>query len=215
MDENQLPSRFSPVVERFPCVVTGVRTRDPALSFACVDHHVLALQAVEQALALGYQRPALVLDPVIDDLVEGRFTAGFLIGLRRLPRAQRLPPFHDVDAARRRPALFHRWLRRTHPDVIFTLYNVVRRWVEEGGWSVPGDVGLIQLEWRAARPDWAGMNQHNDVVGETAIDMLVSMIHGSETGCPAFPRATQISPSWVPGSTVRAAGQGGAAGSKP
>jgi hypothetical protein len=26
---------------------------------------------------LGYRRPALVLDGVIDDLTEGRFTAGF------------------------------------------------------------------------------------------------------------------------------------------
>ena len=205
MDENLLPRQFMPVVEAFPVVVTGVRTRDPALSFACVDHHVLALQAVEQALALGYRRPALVLDRVIDDLVQGRFTAGFQIGQRTLPKQQRIAPFHDIAAARRDGAVFQRWLAKAKPDVIFTLYNVVRHWLEDAGYRIPRDIGVIQLEWRPERPDWAGMNQHNDMVGEAAVDMLVSMIHNGDSGPPAFPRATLIAPSWVPGNTVRAA----------
>ncbi len=75
MNENRLPDSFRPVWENLPCVVTGVRTRDPALSFACTDHHILTMRAVEQAIALGYERPGLVLDQVIDHLVEGRFSA--------------------------------------------------------------------------------------------------------------------------------------------
>ena len=204
MDENQLPARFLPVAEQFPCVVTGVRTRAPALSFACVDHHLLALQAVEHALALGYRRPALVMDPVIDKLVQERFTAGFLTGQHGLPRVNRLAPFYQVAAARQTPRLFAQWMQRARPDVIFTLYNVVRHWLEDQGWKVPGDVGLIQLEWRAAQPEWAGMHQHNDVVGEAAVDMLVGMLQRGEAGPPAFPRATLVGPTWVDGSTVRA-----------
>lgn len=204
MEENQVPVHFRPVVERFPCVVTGVRTHDPALSFACVDHHGLALQAVEQAIALGYRRPALVLDPVIDRLVEGRFTAGFLIGQRRLARGDRLPPFTQLNDATRAPALLCRWIRKHRPDVVFTLYNDVRRWLEDGGWRIPETLGLIQLEWRPARPDWAGLHQHNDLVGAAAIDMLVGMIHRGESGSPAHPRATLIEPSWQPGRTVMA-----------
>lgn len=201
MDENHLPDRFRPVVARFPCVVTGVRTRDPALSFACVDHHVVALHAIERAIELGYRRPALVLDPVIDELVQGRFTAGFLIGQRSLPRANRLPPcYHRSDED---GAAFCRWVKRARPDVIFTLYNIVRHWLEENGWNVPRDIGLIQLEWRPSHPEWAGLHQHNDLVGEAAMDMLAGMLHRGESGPPAFPRATLIGPTWMDGSTVR------------
>lgn len=203
MNSNRLPERFQATWEEFPCVVTGVRTRDPALSFACTDHHMLVLRAVENALRLGYRRPGLVLDGVIDRLVEARFTSGFLIAQKALPARQRLKPFYAVSEARRDPALFRRWFEKEKPDVILTLYHVVRRWLGDMGQRVPQDVGLIQLEWRADHPDWAGMHQHNDVVGEAAVEMVIGMIHRNERGVPLFPRATLLGSTWVEGATIR------------
>jgi DNA-binding LacI/PurR family transcriptional regulator len=203
MNDNRLPTAFQPVWEQWPCVVTGVRTRTPALPFACADHHMLTLRAMENARRLGYRRPALVLDPVIDRLVDGRFTAGYFIAQQTLPRKDRVPSFHQVAEARHEPGVFARWLDKTKPDVLLTLYHEVRDWVEASGRSVPQDLGLIQLEWRKKHADWAGMNQHNDVAGEAAVDMLISMIHGGESGLPDFPRATLIGSTWMDGKTVR------------
>lgn len=203
MKGNRLPERFRATWEQYPCVVTGVRTVDPALSFASADQYSLALHAFEKALELGYRRPALVLDEVIDDLVEGRFSAGILIAQQRVPSSCRLKPFYHIDAARKDLSLFREWLEREKPDVILTLYNVVRTWVESCGLRVPRDIGLIQLEWRKDRPEWAGLDQHNDIVGEAATEMVVSMIHGNECGIPAFPRATLVENSWVPGQTIK------------
>lgn len=203
MKQNRIPERFLPVVENYPCIVTGVRTREPALSFACVDHHILALRAFEQAIKLGYQRPGLVLDQVIDDLVEGRFVAGYQTGQLQLPLRRRLRPFLNVQQARDDRSCFQAWLEREKPDVIFTLYNEVRDWLEELGYRISRDMGLIQLEWREKEPEWAGMNQHNDLTGEAAIDMLVGAIHRGESGVPEFPRATLIGPNWQSGNTVQ------------
>jgi DNA-binding LacI/PurR family transcriptional regulator len=205
MKENRLPPRFLPTWREFPAIVTGVRTEEPALSFACTDHHMLALRAFECALQRGYRRPALVLDHVIDRLVEGRLTAGAWIAQERLPPGQRIPPFTLVSEARKDPALFHRWLEQQQPDLLLTLYNVVRTWLDDLGLRVPRDIGLIQLEWRSDRPEWAGMNQHNDFVGEAAVDMAIGMIHRGEVGIPSFPRATLIGNTWVNGDTIRCA----------
>jgi len=202
MDTNHLPARLQPVWERLPCVVTGVRTRDPALSYCCVDHYNLALIAFERALALGYQRPGLVLDDVIDALVERRFSAGYLTGQRQLPRSQQIPVFGDVNGPGRADA-FRAWLDRHRPDVVFTLYNSVIGWLKAAGRRIPDDIGVIQLEWRASRPDIAGMNQHNLVTGEAAVDMVVSQIHHNEAGVQEFPRATLIGATWVDGASVR------------
>lgn len=202
MEKNRISTDFLPVVEQFPAVVTGVRTREPELSFASVDHHMLALRAFEAALELGYKRPGLVLDEAIDNLVEGRFSAGYVTGQLQLPKTRRLEPFFRVQEARKQQQLFIDWMNRQRPDVIFTLYHEVQGWLSRSGIKIPGEVALIQYEWRSKHADWAGMNQHNDVCGEAAVDMLLGMIHRGEEGPPPFPRATMIGPSWVEGKTA-------------
>jgi LacI family transcriptional regulator len=203
MHENQLPERFRPVWDNFATVVTGVRTRDPSLSFACSDHHMLTLRAFENALALGYKRPAMVLDQVIDRLTEGRFTAGMLIAQQSLPAANRLAAFYKVREARQDDTAFRKWFEHQRPDVILTLYHDVRRWLTAMGLGIPADVGLVQMEWRKDHSDWAGMDQHNDFTGEAAMEMLISMIHNGERGEPAVPRATLVGATWIDGSTVK------------
>jgi LacI family transcriptional regulator len=203
MDDPRLPERFRETWAAHACVITGLRTHEPTLSFCCVDHHALVLEAMENTRRLGYARPALVIDRAIDRLVEGRFSAGMAISQQAFPAARRTTPFYDVERARREPALFYRWLAREKPDVIFTLYNVVRRWVEDRGLKVPDNIGLVQLERRPDNADWAGMDQHNDLTGEAAVDMVIGLLHNHEIGIPRHPRATLIEASWVPGSTVR------------
>jgi len=78
----------------------------------------------------------------------------------------------------------------------------VRRWLGELGLEVPRDVGLIQLERARGSLDWAGMDQHNDLTGEAAVDMLVSLVQNNETGVPLYPRAMLVSGSWVDGATA-------------
>jgi LacI family transcriptional regulator len=202
MDTNRLPAALAPVWAALPTVVTGVRTREPALSFSCVDHHHLALTAVEKAISLGYRRPALVLDDVIDQLVERRFSAGFMTGQKALRVSQRVPAFTDFADAKAAPDLFHRWRRRHKPDALCILYNDVLDWLKASGVRVPADLAVIQLEWRATRPQIAGMNQHNDITGEAAVDMLISQIHNHDRGVPAFPRATLIGATWMDGASA-------------
>ena len=139
------------------------------------------------------------LDAVIDRLTEGRFTAGMLIAQHRLPVRQRLAPFYKVREARADPSVFQRWFEKEHPDVILTLYHDVELWLKAMRLRVPEDIGLVQLEWRKAHSDWAGMDQHNDFAGEAAVEMLIGMIHNDERGIPPVPRATLIGSTWVNG----------------
>jgi len=197
MKSNQIEAGFLPILETFPFVVTGVQTRDPALSFASVDHYMVALRAFEKALELGFQRPGLVLDGEIDALVDRRFSAGYRTGQEMVAQKCRLRPFFAVKDARTDLTVFTKWLRREQPDVIFTLYNEVRDWVKKA--APESSFTLFQYEWREQNPDWSGMNQHNDLVGQAAVDMLIGMLHRGERGLPSHPLATLIRPTWVNG----------------
>jgi LacI family transcriptional regulator len=153
---------------------------------------------------LGYRRPALVLDPVIDALIDGRFSAGFFIGQQRFRGGQEgIAPFTQIEEARADIAHFSRWLQQTRPDVLFTLYHEVERWLAACNVEVPRQVGLIQYEWRPQRAYWAGMDQRNDLVGAAAVDLVVSMIHNGQQGVPERAIATQVTSQWVLGRTVR------------
>lgn len=59
------------------------------------------------------------------------------------------------------------------------------------------------LEWRADHADWAGMDQHNDIVGAKAVEMLDAMNRRGESGIPEFPRASLIGSSWRSGGTIQ------------
>ncbi len=206
MRENRIQSGFLPVIEAFPFVVTGVRTRDPALSFACADHYMVALRAFEKVRALGFNRPGLVLDGEIDALVDHRFSAGYRTGQEMLPPGRRLRPFFDIQGARRDRGVFEAWLTSQKPDVIFTLYNEVKDWVGQRAVGKPPEIALVQYEWREQNPEWSGMNQHNDLAGQAAVDMLVGMLHRGERGPPPFPLATLVGPTWTDGMLRPAAG---------
>lgn len=202
MAQNRLPDQLRDVWEQFPTVVTGVRTTAPSLPYACVDHYNLTQAAFEKALALGYRRPALVIDEAIDRLVEHRFSASMSAGQRLLPEVDRVPAFIERHCEMGTAMAFNQWFDRHRPDVIFTLYNDVVHWLEERSIRAPRDVGIIQLEWRASHPHIAGMNQHNESTGAAAVDLLVDQIRHNEKGIPDFPRATLIGASWMDGASV-------------
>ncbi len=207
MRSNRLPDHLSPLWKHFPCVITGVRTVDPQLPFACADHHAVSQMAVAEALRSGRKRPALVLERDIDELVQGRFTAGFLISQRELPEGSRIPPFYHAHNQTKPPAGFREWLERHRPDAILTLYHVVEDWLKGLDVNIPRDIALVQLESRPHKPAWAGVDQHNDRTGAAAVDLLVQMIHAGETEGTCHPRAMLIEPSWHPGPTLRGKGR--------
>lgn len=202
MRSNTLPPQLLPVVEKMPCVITGVRIPEVPIPFSSADHHAAAQLAVAKALAAGCRRPSLVLERGIDELVQGRFTAGFLIGQRELPESDRITPFYHEGGTKMLPETFRSWWKHHRPDAVITLYHVVSGWLASMGVRTPGEAALIQLETRTDHPEWAGVDQHNDRTGASAVDLLVQMIHAGETGADAVPRAVLIEPSWRPGSTL-------------
>lgn len=204
MGENQLPSQLISAWESFPTVVTGVRTRNPTLSFACVDHHMLTLRSIERLHERGYRRPALILDDAIDKLVERRFSAGYLIAQSILKKKDRLPPFMDYRKAKQNPRRFKEWIAAKKPDAVLSLYHSVFEWLVEMGLGIPEDIGFAQLECRPAQTQFSGMDQHNDIAGEAAVDMLISQIHNNESGIQKSPRSILIGATWLDGKTIRA-----------
>ena len=145
---NQIPSPVNPIWESFPIVVTGVHTRNPALSFACVDNHNLTLMAVERLIESGYKRPALGLDDSINLLVKRRFSASLKTSQLGLEDQNRSPAFLKYKQAKVDHRIFKSWILDSKPDVVLTLYNSASSWIQGGVWQVLGNIVFAQLERR-------------------------------------------------------------------
>ena len=196
----RLPEEFSELWERLACVVVGVQTTRPRLHFACNDQYSTARQAVREVLSRGYTRPALVIDPDLDELLDYRFSAGFLSATNQLPKNRKIPSFNFSSVNQKN---FSSWFHKHSPDVILTMDERVRDWLLALKVLIPDKVGLVHLDLHSNLPDWAGMNQNNDLVGAAALDMLVDQLHRNEFGSPVLTKCMMVASTWVDGPSVR------------
>ncbi len=205
LDRGALPAAFKELSTKFASVAVGLRTTAPALHFSCNDQYFTALEAVQQVIKLGYQRPGLVMSRELDAEIDCRFTAGFWVGQQALPPAQRLTRFAFEDYSDR---TFRKWIETQKPDAIVCIHGEVQHWLEKMELGVPDDIALVHLDLTDELPGWAGMHQNNELVGMAAIDILVGQLHRNESGIPDFPKCVQIQSTWVPGATIGAKKKG-------
>lgn len=199
LKDGVLPLEFSHLWNRFSCVVVGIPTTLPRLHVIRNDQYFTAYKAVQAVLALGYTRPALVVHPKIDALLDYRYSAGFRAALHDFPRDQIIPTF---EFSNRTPKPFETWFQKHRPDVIITLHGAVREWLLSMNLHIPAEVGLVHLDLTPNLGGWSGMKQNNDLVGAAAVDMLIAQMNRNEFAPPAFSKCVLIESTWVPGATL-------------
>ena len=185
---------------RFAVASLGYTTRRPALHRA-VHHHFEAM-AVTLRLLLrrGYRRIGLALDLGLDERVHHLWRAGFLVHQDRLRQSDRIPVL-----LMRKPhgQEFPGWFERHHPEAIIGSDPIIVEWLHDLGQIVPDDVGFAHLDWSKHLGGIAGIDQNSEVVGATAVDLVVNQLHRGERGIPTHPKVVLIEGRWTEGSTVR------------
>ena len=194
-----IPPEFDPIWRRSAAVAIGTRPVWPVIHFVSNDQYVTTFRAVREVARLGYRRLGLCLASHIDNIVENKFTAGFGAAQKRLALGQEVPVF-DLQPGTRK--LFALWLERHRPEVILTIHAEVREWVASLGLAVPDDIGLVQLDKSEETSDWAGMQQNSELIGRSAIDMVIGQLHRNESGLPPVQKSMLINSTWSPGATV-------------
>ncbi|WP_232766556.1 LacI family DNA-binding transcriptional regulator [Geminisphaera colitermitum] len=202
--------------EAFSAIAIGNTMTSPHLH-RVMPHHVHNMQAIMRELgALGYRRPAFVLDQTINERTRHYWTAAFLDAQLRLPKARRLEPLLlPFDAAATGRGVLMEWIRRVSPDVLIaSRADEVVAWLRGTGLRVPEDVGVASAAfltetWKPGQcspTDTAGIDERFDSIGATAIDTLVGLIHRHERGVPEEAMHILIEGRWHPGRSVAGAG---------
>jgi len=202
--DNVFPPEFSRIWEEFYFVSVGIKTYNPILEMVSTDHHAVTFQAANKAVELGFKRPALIMEKYIDDIVDGRFVAGFIRAQMNFPAADRIEPFMDSDSNPDYVKKLYAWIDANKPDAILYLLDSTREILADKPSTGRKRIQLIQLERRGYVPGWMGMEQNNDVVGAVAMRRLADMLTRTSARIGENSNIfTLVPPTWVGKSSAK------------
>lgn len=189
--------KYSPIWENFSFVSIGVKSSESPLELVSTDHYAVTSEALSKCLKLGFTRPGLVMEKIIDEYVDGRFIAGYLRMQLDMPEQNRIPPFTASMREPGYPKKFSEWIMRYKPDALLYLRNSLREIFLDLPAKTKRNIRLVQLERRSDATDWIGMEQNNDAVGRVAMRRLADMLN-KEPGHIGenADLVTLVSPKW-------------------
>ncbi len=189
--------------DRF-CAVSLCRNLvSPDINVVDHNHYQSMRVAWREARRRGYRRIGYVAKEYSEEIAGRLWEAThFMEQKRALHAAERaLPPLITDDWQR---PTFEAWLKKNQPDVIISPRIIVRQWLQELGWKIPGKIGFIWLEANAA-DDVTGVCQHFPNVGVVAVDLLHLELMRSAYGIPSVRQTIGIDGAWFEGVTLRPA----------
>jgi Transcriptional regulators len=188
----------------FSVLEIGYNLAAPAFHRVAHDYFHGMKLALDRVRASGARRVALVLPRQLDEKVHHLWRAAFVDEQRLWPREERIAPWIVSEAEEAAPGeVFRAWFASRRPEVIV---GPTPRFVEAAarasGIRIPGDAGFVSLSCHASDGRYSGVFQNWARMGETAVDLLVGMMHRGERGVPEQSHSTLLSGSWAPGRTL-------------
>jgi len=146
--------------------------------------------------ARGFQRIGLALDHLNDRLGESLQRGCFLIEQEIVPRRDRVPPLvvrHFSELLGQRELV--RWFLRHQPDAVMLFdTNVVKIVNAQTGFA--SKPFPVELSLTPNMPEFHGIDAQHELIGASAIDLVVAQLHNNERGRPDAPREVLVKGVW-------------------
>jgi LacI family transcriptional regulator len=175
----------------------GFSSQPWALNLITARHEQIMDLILEKIHRLGYRRPGYCVLPESDAgsnhtwISRWNYFLSVYEGMVRLPRMETLER-----------AALGRWIKEHKPDVLVGFGDLLGK-VESLGYEVPKDLGFACIATDEGHARASGVDQNDVLIGRTAVDVLVGMIHRNEKGLPKVPIRTFVDCSWFEGETLR------------
>jgi LacI family transcriptional regulator len=164
------------------------------------DHFAAMNLAIRELTALGYRRIGLAIPEESDPRVQQYWAAAMLSYQQQIAIPDRVPILLKAPSAGRS---FANWVQEHQPHAVLSLGTECLRVFAELGLRVPQDVGFANLALLPDDRESAGVNQHPELVGSAAVDLVDAQLRRNERGVPKHSTTVLISGEWVAGPTVR------------
>lgn len=187
--------------DRFSCVALGLTLESPRLHHVAQSNFFATRYSMQQCIERGYRRVGFVFSTPNDyPRVGDRWLGGYFCQQHYLAPEDRIPIYESGHTNR---AAFLKWFKRWRPDALVVTHAApVIEWLKAEGYSVPRDVGVAEL--RNEKPELGHAGVFYDVakVGALGVEMLLGLMHRSESGVPTDPHEVLLPGVWLEGETL-------------
>jgi len=189
--------------EGFSVATISFSIRKPPLANAGSAVFQGMTRIMAELLARGYRRVGYITSRDFERRVNTLAGGAFRLFQREFSPENRIEPLifdEGIDQAATR-----RWLADERPDVVVSRLQYIFEMVLGLGYRIPGDIGFAHLdlprELRARGV--AGIDVLSEVVGATAVELVINQIHNNVRGIPRVPTTTFVYGEFVPGRSLR------------
>lgn len=191
-------------LDHYAIVTQGLSIRTPlhrVINHAYND----TVRALDRLHGMGYRRPGLLLGEYEDERGGMANASAYLGWCERRLGVPGVMPILRMNRIDEKP--LGRWLRSHAPDaiVIAHLYDVLAdfsRALARLGVRVPEDVGTLALSQVLEGTPFSGLQENQRLMGEWAVEMLVSRIINGDFGIPSHPRLEMVESLWIDGESL-------------
>jgi LacI family transcriptional regulator len=187
----------------FSAVAFGHTLQQPQLHVVMNHQFRNMVNLIRKLHALGLHRVGLAMPSSQDERAEHSYLAGYLVEQIKCARPDRLPYLLTEKFEQRE---FTAWFQEHRPRAIVTDLRTapqIQSWLQLLGCRVPGDIALVLPNVPFGDSFYTGIDENPLLVGATAVNAAVGMIHRGERGAPENPRSILIEGSWFPGKSLR------------
>lgn len=206
----------------YSCVLIGETTYGAGIFRVC-NHHPQTMElALRSVAALGYRRIGVELMSNYEAVRHFDYLAGvtparravgastrvfvrvqprrFMPGIDRLPAEKRDAASTAYDNQHVVPKL-EKWVQRERLDALITLHNYDPERLRRIRTARGLPLGYARLNV-APTDGVAGIHEHADDIGRTALDLLRGLLHSGERGVVPRPRIVLVEGEWLDGPTA-------------
>ena len=189
--------------ENFSAVCFGFSLARPKLHLITNAQYQSSRIAVRALRRQGYRRIGFVITHTSDERTNQNFSSGFIAEQRRFRIGEHIPllVMEGRTTASEISAL-KGWYQEHRPEVILALHPPVEEYLLQMG--IDRDVcGYASLSLTKPDGSVSGIYQNYPLIGRSAVNFLINMLHSNDKGIPADRFHILIEGLWVEGSTTR------------
>ena len=190
--------------QHYSAVSFGYTLTRPRLHMVTNAQYDAVRVAMRRLWSHGYRRIGFITTPATDVRTDQNFTAAYLAAQQRFAATPQVPVLYFTDDDYDQNfATFQAWYAQQRPEAIVSFLPEAVEFMgklgigfEECGYA------MIHMGAEGRKRGMAGIDPNDTMVGSSAVDLLVSMLHRNERGVPEIASKVLIAGRWIEGLSV-------------